>query len=101
MFKLTTFALALGLLLTSGCAAHDQRVALQESCNTGSQAACQQLAADESPAPYPPDSTIHVMPGGGLSPGSGGLPPGGVHVGGIGGMGGMGGGLGGIGGGIR
>lgn len=86
MFKLTSFALALGLLLTSGCAAHDQRVALQESCNTGNQNACQQLAADEAPAPYPPDSTVHVMPGNGIGQNIGGLTGGAIHVGGIGGI---------------
>jgi hypothetical protein len=89
MLKLATFVLAFGLL-ASGCAAHDNRVALNDRCNTGDQNACQQIAADEAPAPYPPNQTIHALPGGG--PGIGSIPGGGVHVGGLGGLGGIGGG---------
>jgi len=74
MFKLTTFALASALLLASGCAAHDQRVALQQSCDSGDQNACQQIAQDEAPAPYPPPETIHIIPTGQLNLG---LPSGG------------------------
>jgi hypothetical protein len=92
MLKLATFVLALGLLAT-GCAAHDNRVALNDRCNTGDQNACQQLAADEAPAPYPPNQTVHALPGGG--PGLPAIPGGGVHVGGLGGLGGIGGGVGG------
>ena len=90
MLKLATFVLALGLLAT-GCAEHDNRVALNDRCNSGDQNACQQIAADEAPAPYPPNQTVHVFPGGGI-PAVGGIPGGGVHVGGIGGLGGIGGG---------
>jgi len=64
MLKLATFALALGLLLATGCAAHDDRVALNDRCNSGDQNACQQLAADEAPAPYPPNQTVHAFPSG-------------------------------------
>jgi hypothetical protein len=88
MLKLATFVLALGLLAT-GCAAHDNRVALNDRCNTGDQNACQQIAADEAPAPYPPNQTVHALPGGG--PGLPAIPGGGVHVGGLGGLGGLGG----------
>jgi hypothetical protein len=89
MLKLATFVLALGLL-ASGCAEHDNRVALNDRCNSGDQNACQQIAADEAPAPYPPNQTVHALPGGG--PGISGIPGGGVHVGGLGGLGGIGGG---------
>jgi len=92
MLKLATFVLALGLLAT-GCAAHDNRVALNDRCNTGDQNACQQLAADEAPAPYPPNQTVHALPGGG--PGLPNVNGGGVHVGGLGGLSGIGGGVGG------
>jgi len=91
MLKLATLVLALGLVAT-GCAAHDNRVALNDKCNSGDQNACQQLAADEAPAPYPPNQTVHVGPGGGI-PAVGNV--GGVHVGGLGGLGGIGGGVGG------
>jgi hypothetical protein len=74
MLKLTTLVLASVLLVASGCAAHDQRVALEQSCNTGDQNACQQIAQDEAPAPYPPNQGVHVMPAGQLSIG---LPSGG------------------------
>ena len=89
MLKLATFVLALGLL-ASGCAEHDNRVALNDRCNSGDQNACQQIAADEAPAPYPPNQTVHALPGGG--PGLPAIPGGGVHVGGLGGLGGIGGG---------
>ena len=90
MLKLATFVLALGLLATD-CATHDDRVALNDRCNSGDQNACQQIAADEAPAPYPPNQTVHVLPGGGLPPNAG-APPGvnglgGISVGGIGGGG--------------
>jgi len=88
MLKLATFVLALGLLAT-GCAEHDNRVALNDRCNSGDQNACQQIAADEAPAPYPPNQTVHALPGGG--PGLPAIPGGGVHVGGLGGLGGLGG----------
>jgi hypothetical protein len=93
MLKLATFVLALGLLAT-GCAEHDNRVALNDRCNSGDQNACQQIAADEAPAPYPPNQTVHALPGGSV-PAVGGIPGGGVHVGGLGGLGGIGGGVGG------
>ena len=64
MFKLTTLALASMLLLASSCAAHDRRVALEQSCNSGDQNACQQIAADEAPAPYPPHMAPRMMPTG-------------------------------------
>ena len=64
MFKLVTFALASTMLLAAGCAAHDQMVALTQRCNTGDQTACQQLAQDEAPAPYPPSQTVHAFPSG-------------------------------------
>ena len=97
MLKLATFVLALGLLLATGCAAHDNRVALNDRCNSGDQNACQQIAADEAPAPYPPNQTVRVGPGGSI-PDVGGVN--GAHVGGLGGhVGGLG-GLGGIGGGV-
>jgi hypothetical protein len=88
MLKLATCVLALGLL-ASGCAEHDNRVALNDRCNSGDQNACQQIAADEAPAPYPPNQTVHALPGGG--PGLPAVPGGGVHVGGLGGLGGLGG----------
>jgi hypothetical protein len=89
MLKVVTFVLALGLLAT-GCAAHDDRVALTDRCNSGDQNACQQIAADEAPAPYPPNQTIRTGPGGGMPPGVG-APPG---ISGIGGAGvGVGGGI--------
>ena len=91
MLKLATFVLALGLLAT-GCAEHDNRVALNDKCNSGDQNACQQIAADEAPAPYPPNQTVHVLPGGSIPNVGGGIPGGGVHVGGLGGLGGIGGG---------
>src|SRR6266436_2213017 len=88
MLKLATLVLALGLVAT-GCAAHDNRVALNDKCNSGDQNACQQIAADEAPAPYPPNQTVRTAPGGGLPPNAGvsgvsGL--GGISVGGIGGL---------------
>jgi len=46
----------------------------------------------QPPAPYPPNQTVHVGPGGGI-PAVGNV--GGVHVGGLGGLGGIGGGVGG------
>jgi hypothetical protein len=96
MLKLTTLALALVLTMATGCAEHQQMVALTDKCNNGDQTACQQLAQDEAPAPYPPNSTVRVMPAGsGIGTGV----PSGVNLGGIGGMGGMG-GMGGIGGGV-
>ena len=64
IFKLTTLALASILVLASGCAAHDQRVALQQSCNNGDQNACQQIAQAEAPAPYPPNAPPRMMPTG-------------------------------------
>ena len=95
MLKLATLVLALGLLLATGCAAHDNRVVLNDRCNSGDQNACQQIAADEAPAPYPPNQTVHVGPGGGPGPNVPNVPGGGVHVGGLGGLGGIGGGVGG------
>lgn len=89
MLKLATFVLALGLLLATGCAAHDDRVALNDRCNSGDQNACQQIAADEAPAPYPPNQTVRVGPGGGPGPNVGNVGGlGGISVGGIGGIGG-------------
>jgi hypothetical protein len=85
MLKLVTLVLALGLLAT-GCAAHDNRVALNDRCNSGDQNACQQIAADEAPAPYPPNQTVRTGPGGGMPPGVG-APPGVSGLGGIGGAG--------------
>jgi len=64
MLKRTTLVLASALLLANGCAAHDQRVALQQSCDNGDQNACQQIAQDEAPAPYPPNESMHMMPTG-------------------------------------
>ena len=91
MLKLATFVIALGLLLATGCAAHDNRAALTSRCNSGDQNACQQIAADEAPAPYPPNQTVRTAPGGGLPPGAGVSGLGGIS--GIGGIGGMGGGI--------
>lgn len=91
MLKLATFALASALLLATGCASHDQRVALDQRCNTGDQNACQQIAQDETPAPYPPNQSVRVMPSGSLSnlpvpPGPAGSPHiGGINIGGLGG----------------
>ena len=82
MLKLASLALALALTMATGCVAHEQRVALNDRCNNGDQTACQQIAQDEAPAPYPPNSTIRVAPGGGLPSGAG--APTGVNVGGIG-----------------
>ena len=67
MLKLATLVGVSALLLASGCAAHDQRVALEQSCNTGDQNACQQIAQDEAPRPYPPNQSVHVMPAGQLN----------------------------------
>ncbi len=64
MLKLATFTLASALLLATGCTAHDQRVALNDRCNSGDQTACQQIAQDEAPAPYPPINTVHAFPSG-------------------------------------
>lgn len=93
MLKLATLALASALLLATGCASHDQRVALDQRCNTGDQDACRQIAQDEAPAPYPPNQTVRAMPGGGLGPDvsvpagpSGGPHVGGINIGGIGGL---------------
>ena len=83
MLKLATLVLALGLVAT-GCAAHDNRVALNDKCNSGDQNACQQIAADEAPAPYPPNQTVHALPGGGVPDAT--SVGGGVHVGGLGGI---------------
>jgi hypothetical protein len=63
MFKLATLMLASALLLASGCAEHDQRVALQQSCNSGNQNACQQIAQDEA-AFYPASPNVRVFPSG-------------------------------------
>jgi len=63
MFKLATLILASALLLASGCAEHDQRVALQQSCNSGNQNACRQIAQDEA-AFYPASPNVRVFPSG-------------------------------------
>jgi hypothetical protein len=63
MLKLATLILASTLLLASGCAEHDQRVALQQKCNSGDQNACQQIAQD-SAAFYPEPPNVRVFPSG-------------------------------------
>jgi len=85
MFKTTTLMLASALLLASGCAAHDQRVALQQKCDSGDQNACQQIAQNEAPAGYPGAPNVRVFPAGqpALGPNFGSL-------GGLSGIGGMG-----------
>lgn len=83
MLKLATLILASALLLASGCAAHDQRVALQQKCDSGDQNACQQIARNEEPAGYPGAPNVRVFPAG--------QSIGGVGVGGIAGVGGVGG----------
>ena len=90
MLKLTTLALASALTMATGCAGHQQMVALTDKCNNGDQTACQQLAQDEAPAPYPPNSTVRVMPGTGMPPGVGvGSFSGVGAIGGVGGVGGI------------
>jgi hypothetical protein len=63
MLKLTTLMFASALLLASGCAEHDQRVALQQKCNSGDQNACQQIAQDTA-AFYPAPPNVRVFPSG-------------------------------------
>jgi hypothetical protein len=65
VFKLSTLMLASALLLASGCAEHEQRVALQQKCDNGDQNACQQIAANEAPPqPYPGGPNVRVFPSG-------------------------------------
>jgi hypothetical protein len=92
MLKLATLTLASAVLLASGCAAHDQRVALQQKCDNGDQNACQQIAQNEEPPGYPGPPNVRVFPAG--------QSIGGIGVGAVGGMSGMGGmgGMGGVGG---
>ena len=78
VFKLSTLMLASALLLASGCAEHDQRVALQQKCDSGDKNACQQIAANEAPEGYPGAPNVRVFPsggsfGGGASLGGGGF----------------------------
>jgi hypothetical protein len=63
MLKLATLMLASALLLASGCAAHDQSMALQKSCDGGDQNACKQIAQDGT-AFYPEPPNIRVFPSG-------------------------------------
>src|ERR1700683_712741 len=86
MLKLTTLALASALLLASGCGAQAQRMALQQSCNSGDQSACQQIAQNAEPANYPPPPNVRVFPAGQPAVG-----PGGSFGGGLGGLSGIGG----------
>ena len=66
MLKLATLAFASVLLLASGCAEHEQRVALQQSCDSGDQKACQQIAQDDANqgALYPAGPNVPVFPSG-------------------------------------
>jgi len=80
VFKLSTLMLASALLLASGCAAHDQRVALQQKCNSGDQNACQQIAENEAPEAYPGGPNVRVFPSG--QPALGGSFGGGASLGG-------------------
>ena len=63
MHKLAILMFASALLLASGCAEHDQRVALQQKCNSGDQNACQQIAQDTA-AFYPEPPNVRVFPSG-------------------------------------
>jgi len=47
MFKLAKFAVALALLLATGCAS-EESAALEQKCNGGDQDACRQMAQTES-----------------------------------------------------
>jgi len=64
MLKLTRLMLASALLLVSGCGAQAQRMALQQSCNSGDNSACQQIAQNAAPANYPPPPNVRVFPSG-------------------------------------
>jgi len=75
------FASAL-LLLASGCAEHEERVALQQKCNSGDQNACQQIAQDTA-AFYPEPPNVRVFPSGQTAVSGVG------NLGGIGGIGGI------------
>jgi hypothetical protein len=86
MLKLTTWTLASALLFVSGCGAQAQRMALQQSCNSGDQSACQQIAQNAEPANYPPPPNVRVFPGGQSALGSG---SGMGSLGGLSGIGGM------------
>ncbi len=84
VLKLSTLMLASALLLASGCAAHDQRVALQQKCDSGDQNACQQIAANEAPEGYPGPPNVRVFPSGQPAVGGnfgnfGGIGGGGIH----------------------
>jgi hypothetical protein len=63
MLKLATLMFASALLFASGCAEHDQRVALQQKCNSGNQNACRQIAQDTA-AFYPEPPNVRVFPSG-------------------------------------
>jgi len=85
VLKLSTLMLASALLLASGCAEHDQRVALQQKCDSGDQKACQQIAANEAPEGYPGPPNVRIFPsgqpalGGGSFGGGASLGGGGFH----------------------
>jgi hypothetical protein len=64
MLKLVTLVFASALLLASGCAEHDQMVALQQSCSNGNQNACQQIAQNQGPENYPAYPNVRVFPSG-------------------------------------
>ena len=64
MLKPATLMLASALLLASGCAAANQRAALQQSCDNGNKDACQQIAQNAAPANYPPPPNVRVFPSG-------------------------------------
>ena len=82
MLKLATLIFASALLLASGCAEHDQRVALQQKCKSGDQNACQQIAQDTA-AFYPEPPNVRVFPSGSPALGGSGLSAG---LGGVGGV---------------
>jgi hypothetical protein len=64
MLKPSTLMLASALLLASGCAAANQRAALQQSCDNGNKDACQQIAQNEGQATYFPPPNVRVFPAG-------------------------------------
>jgi hypothetical protein len=85
MLKLATLMFASALLLASGCAAANQRAALQQSCDSGNKDACQQIAQNEGQATYFPPPNVRVFPAGQ----SAGPVVGVGAIGGVGGIGGM------------
>ena len=82
MQKMATLMVASALRLASGCAAANQRAALQQSCDNGNKDACQQIAQNQGQPTYYQPPNVPVFPAGQpMVSGIGGA--GGVSVGGI------------------